>query len=426
VKRLIRFAFVPLLFVTACNSNNTDAYGSHLFKASSADIQEAIGNSPSAEFYKRNQWQPVWSKGSEKVLEQALNERAKHGLDRVTFLSDIAKAYPAAKEAELTKAALAYAAALAHGATDPTKLYPIYTVAQPQPDLVAGLQQALTDGKLAEWFDGLAPHDAEYAALSKAYLTYRGQPAVQPGQPDPVRALAIALERRRWLSRTPPGNRIDVNTAAATMEFIRNGAVIDRRKVVVGQPGKETPQIEAPIVRLVANPTWTVPKSIAATELAGKGAAYLKSHNMAMKDGWIVQQSGPDNSLGLVKFDMADKFEIYLHDTPAKSLFDLDQRARSHGCVRVDDALGFADTLAQLEGVTNKWQAAREKKDETFVPLPQPLTVRMLYHPVSVDRSGSVQFGNDIYGWDDPVAKQLGFDAAPGRRVTATVDDLGP
>ena len=114
MKHLIRFAFVPLLFVTACSHRTNDAYGSHLFKASSADIQAAMENSPSAEFYKRNQWQAVWSKGSEKVLEQALGQRAKHGLDRVTFLSDISKAYPAAKAAELPKAALAYAAALAH------------------------------------------------------------------------------------------------------------------------------------------------------------------------------------------------------------------------------------------------------------------------------------------------------------------------
>src|SRR3569623_721568 len=232
VKQLIRFAFAPLLLVTACSNHTTDAYGSHPFKASSADIQAAMENSPSAEFYKRNQWQAVWSKGSEKELEQALSQRHQHGLDRVSFLSDISKAYPAGSEAALTKAALAYAASLAHGAADQTKLYPIYTIPLPQPDLIAGLQTALADGKLAEWLDSLAPHDAEYATLSKAYLSYRGQPAAQPGQPDPVRALAVALERRRWLTRTPPGNRIDVNTAAATKEFVRDGKVMDQRKVV--------------------------------------------------------------------------------------------------------------------------------------------------------------------------------------------------
>ena len=109
-----------------------------------------MGDSPSAEFYKRNQWQPVWSDSSAKVLQQELSQRTQHGLDRVGFLSDISKASPADKEAALTKAALGYAAALANGTADPTKLYDIYTIPRPQPDLIAGLQQALATLHAAE------------------------------------------------------------------------------------------------------------------------------------------------------------------------------------------------------------------------------------------------------------------------------------
>ena len=527
MKPSIRFALIPLLLATAC-SNHRDAYGSKVFDVSPAQLQAAMGNNPAAEFYRRDQWLPMWSAGSAKELEQVLAKRTENGLDRVSFLADISKGTPAQKEAALTKAALAYAAALSNGLTDPTKLYPIYSIPRPQVDLIDGLQQPLADGKVADWFAKLAPQDAEYAALSKAYLHYRdvaayaaqhqvpagktispdatdprilairdlltregylavqtaqapsGQPAApapsasasaaspQPSQssganaytPDLVaaikalqnetglddngkidagtlaalnraavtrgRALAVALERRRWLVRNPPETRIDVNTGAAILLYYRDGKLVDQRKVVVGQPGKETPQIEAPIYRLVANPTWTIPKSIASTELAGKGAGYLKSHNMAWKDGWIVQQSGPDNSLGLVKFDMQDKYEIYLHDTPAKALFDLDERQRSHGCVRVFDALGFADMLAGQENIADQWKQARAKQDETFVPLPQKIPVRLLYHPTYVTRSGAVQFGEDIYGWDGPVAQQLGYDRASGRRIYATIEDLGP
>lgn len=510
MKLSIRLALFPLLLATAC-TNHRDAYGSQVFNASPAQLQAAMGNSPSAEFYRRDQWLPMWSNGSAKELEQILAKRTANGLDRVSFLSDISKDSPAQKEAALTKAALAYAAALSNGLTDPTKLYPIYTVPRPKVDLIEGLQQALADGDVADWFDKLAPQDAEYDALSKTYLHYRdvagyvaqhqvpqgktiapgasdpripairdllaregylaAQSAPAPanqGAPSPVeaytpnlvgavkalqnenglenngeidaatlgalnraavtrgRALAIALERRRWLTRNPSATRIDVNTGAAILLYYRDGKLVDQRKVVVGQPGKETPQIEAPIFRLVANPTWTIPKSIAGTELAGKSAGYLKSHNMAWKDGWIVQQSGPDNSLGLVKFDMDDMYEIYLHDTPAKSLFDLDQRQRSHGCVRVFDALGFADMLAGQENIADQWKQARAKQDETFVPLPQKIPVRLLYHPTYVTRSGAVQFGEDIYQWDGPVAQQLGYDRASGRRIYATIEDLGP
>lgn len=124
------------------------------------------------------------------------------------------------------------------------------------------------------------------------------------GPGDRARALAVALERRRWLSRTPPATRIDVNTAAARLRYWRDGKVVDERRVIVGEPGRETPMLGSPIYRLVANPTWTIPKSIQNGEMANVGSSYLRAHNMVMRDGWIVQQPGPDNALGLVKFDM--------------------------------------------------------------------------------------------------------------------------
>jgi murein L,D-transpeptidase YcbB/YkuD len=150
---------------------------------------------------------------------------------------------------------------------------------------------------------------------------------------DRARAVAIAMERLRWLERNPPATRIDVNLAAARLTYWRDGKIADSRKVVVGEPDRETPQLGSPIFRLVANPTWTIPRSIEG-ETAAKGAAYLKANNIARKDGWLVQQPRPKNSLGLVKFDMLNDQAIYLHDTPAKQLFAMIQRQRSHGCVR--------------------------------------------------------------------------------------------
>src|SRR3546814_14804393 len=80
---------------------------------------------------------------------------------------------------------------------------------------------------------------------------------------DRARILAINLGRLRWLDRTPPATRIDVNTAAAMLDYWHEGAHAHRARVIVGQPGWETPQLGSPLVRLVANPNWTVPKSIA-------------------------------------------------------------------------------------------------------------------------------------------------------------------
>ena len=246
------------------------------------------------------------------------------------------------------------------------------------------------------------------------------------GAGDRARALAVGLERRRWLTRTPPATRIDVNTAAAQLRYYRDGTMVDQRKVIVGEPGRETPPLFSPIYRLVANPTWTVPKSIQNGEMANVGEDYLAAHNMVMRDGWIVQQPGPSNALGLVKFDMANDQAIYLHDTSAPALFDRSQRHLSHGCVRVEDALGFAQRLAEDEGVTEAWQTAQASGEMTFVPLPRRIPVRLLYHNVYVDDGGKVAFRTDPYGWNDPIAEQLGFAKASAKRAEAQAIDIGP
>ena len=435
-----------------------------------------------------------WTKDTRAQLRQAIDARAVHGLDQISFASD------ASDEAGITRQALAYASALAHGATDPTKLYDVYTVPRPNPDLRAGLATALVANNVKGWLASLAPADQNYQRLSKAYLALRQQPgsptpaipvngeAIKPGATDPrvatiagelvildylnqgaargdrytpamvkavqemqadygmkpdgvigsaalaifnmsdidrARAVAIALERLRWLERTPPATRIDVNLAAARLTYWRDGKIVDSRKVVVGEPDRETPQLGSPIFRLVANPTWTIPRSIEG-ETAAKGAAYLKANNIARKDGWLVQQPGPKNSLGLVKFDMLNDQAIYLHDTPAKQLFGMVQRQRSHGCVRVDDALGFAEILARDEGMTDQWHQARGTGKETFVKLPKQIPVRMLYQTVLFDDAGEPIVRNDPYGWDDRVGAALGFKAGKALRVETRASDEGP
>lgn len=240
------------------------------------------------------------------------------------------------------------------------------------------------------------------------------------GPADKARALAVALERRRWLTRTPPATRIDVNAAAATLDYYREGELIDQRRVIVGKPGRETPLLRAPLYRLVANPTWTVPKSISVSQSA------IDAKNMRRENGYLVQPPGPDNALGLVKFDMQNDHQIYLHDTNDRTLFDRTQRNLSHGCVRVQDALGFAKMIAEQEGVADQWQQARQSGDQTFVDLPQPIPVRLLYQNVFVGRDGGVTFRTDPYGWNDAIAKGLGFGGSSSKHAVAKNIDLGP
>jgi len=436
-----------------------------------------------------------WNGRTRQQLRDAIANRAMHGLDQMPF------AIADADDGQLTQAALGYAAALARGAVDPVKLYGLYTVPRPNPDLRAGLAAALQAGDVTGWLNGLAPRDANYQRLSAAYLKLRRQPdtptanlpdvgsPIRPGAADPrvpaiarqlvvldyidaravgggrytpvlvaavrrmqadygmkpdgvigpdalailnmsdadrMRAIAVAMERMRWLERSPPPTRIDVNLAAARLTYWRDGRIADSRKVVVGEPDKQTPQLGSPIFRLVANPTWTVPRSVQENEIVGKGPDYLQANDMVWKDGWIVQQSGPKNSLGLVKFDMQNDQAIYLHDTPAKALFGLVQRQRSHGCVRVEDAVGFAGLLARDEGVEDAWNEALASGEETFVKLPRRVPVRLLYQTVLFDPSGDPIVRNDPYGWDDRLGAALGFKAGHALLARSGQIDIGP
>lgn len=494
---------LPFLLLVGCGNLLS---GEASAQSSASELQAAASEGPAQSFYERTGWRSVWSDGAEADLREALKGRSAHGLDRTEFLRTNAGS-PAAREVALTNAALAYAAALARGLSDPEEHYEIYTIPKPEVDLIGGLSQALQAGDLSGWLSSLAPQDREYRAIASAYQKWREPSAQQAsislsdgslirrGDRDPrvpeiaralelhgyldtgsrtsagqqsqtlysdhianaverlqedrgmavdgvvgpntiealnrgagdlARAAAVALERRRWLPRSPAGDRIDVNTAAAMLEYHRGGEVVDRRPVVVGQPDWQTPQLHSDFYRLVANPTWTVPKSIEEEDLAGLSASELRRRNMVRRDGWVVQLSGPDNALGLVKFDMHNDYAIYLHDTPSKSLFERNIRQLSHGCVRVSDALGFASMIAEHHGITAEWQRARETGEETFVQLPNRVPVRLLYHPTYLAPSGEVMFEQDVYGWNDPIARQLGFAEGRRKRFVPEVEDLGP
>jgi murein L,D-transpeptidase YcbB/YkuD len=490
----------------------------HPSRVTQAELRAAVSDPRVVRFYEARGWQPAWNEATARSLVEAIGQAPVHALDANTFLGEAGRSdAPAAREAGLSLAALSYAEALARGRVDPKRLHADYGIPRPNPNLAAGLNQAVQQGQVAEWLAGLAPQDEEYRMLSDAYVAAarhsRGEranpipdgaairpggsdrrlaaiaealrargylaaptqeqaaPQQQPQQKQPARPaatrytpdmvaavrrlqeengleangmigadtlaalnqgsgdrariLAANLERRRWLPRDLPGTRIDVNTADATLTYWRDGRVVDRRRVVTGQPGNETPELLSPIFRLVANPTWTVPESIAEEEILPKGSGYMARNRMTMRDGQIVQASGPGNSLGLVKFDMRNDESIYLHDTPAKALFAQSERHRSHGCVRVQDALGFAALIAEHEGVTDDWREATAAEDETFVRLPREIPVRLLYHTAFVD-GGRLRFRPDDYGWDEDLTVALGLAARPRRPRPAHTSDMGP
>jgi murein L,D-transpeptidase YcbB/YkuD len=115
-----------------------------------------------------------------------------------------------------------------------------------------------------------------------------------------------------------------------------------------------------------------------------------------------------------------------MHDTPAKALFALPERHRSHGCIRVQNALGFAALLTNQDDVFPQFQEAMASGEETWVKLKTRIPVRLLYHTAFFD-GGRVQFRPDVYGWDDDVAMALGLvRGGPRRAVQQQGEDIGP
>ena len=256
---------------------------------------------------------------------------------------------------------------------------------------------------------------ADYGMKPDAVVGPATLGALNSGPAGRARQIAVALERLRWLDRSPPATRIDVNTAATFLEYWRDGRRVDQRRVVVGEPGWETPQLQSPMFQLVANPMWRVPDSILEDELAGASARYLARNGFEWRNGRLVQRSGPKNSLGLVKFDMRNGEHIYLHDTPAKALFAQPDRHKSHGCVRVEGALDFAAVLAGQDGILDDFMEDLRSGDEKYLKLKTEIPVRLLYHTAFWD-GARVQFRADPYGWDDNVARALGFERGPDRK----------
>lgn len=477
---------------------------------SEQQLKQAVSDERVRQFYEARDWKPVWTPETVPGVVEALRGAGRHGLDPGDYVGPVEKAGDAvAREAALTRATLDLADALADGKADPNALFSIYTLPRPDFDPVGGLSKAVAEAGADQWLEGLAPSDAEYRALSDAYLDYAkratrmksqsigggdliregdvdvrvpqivevlqtngylagdtgqgetgasGGPerytpriaqavkkmqrdfgiaddgivgpetlaVLNTGAEERARLLAVNLERRRWLKRERPAIRIDVNIASAMLDYYRDGERRDSRAVIVGQPDWETPQLGSPIYRLVANPTWTVPRSIEEEEIEPRGPGYLQENNMVRRDGWVVQLPGPENALGVVKFDMQNDYAIYLHDTPAEPLFDRNQRHLSHGCIRVENAPEFARMLAREAGVAAEFNAARASGEETFVELPQNIPVRLLYHTAFVVPSGEVRFRTDPYGWDSRVAEALGYEARQSPELETHISDVGP
>jgi len=253
-----------------------------------------------------------------------------------------------------------------------------------------------------------------------------------------IRQLEASLERLENTTFTFGGRYVVVNIPATFAEAIENDKVVRRYRVIVGKTEKPSPTLTAEITSVVLNPTWTVPASIAKTEISAhmrKDPSYLARMHMEVLDGhdrpidpgsvdWsgahvpnftVRQQSGTFNALGAVKIDMPNSYSVYMHDTNQRNLFSDDYRFDSHGCSRVDNVRDLAAWLLQEE--MPKWNrpaidAAIATGEHQDVALPKKVPVAWVYLTAWMTKDQTVQFRNDIYDQDEQLLEATAEEAA--------------
>ncbi len=229
------------------------------------------------------------------------------------------------------------------------------------------------------------------------------------------------MERWRWEPEALGTFRVEVNIPQFQLNILRDEEVVHTTRVVVGRPSNQTPIFSDEIESVVVNPYWNVPASIAANEIKPKLLAnpnYLDGQNMELLSGSTVvnasavdwassninayrvrQKPGPGNALGKVKFLFPNEHDVYLHDTPAKSLFERAYRAYSHGCVRVLNPMAFAGALLETNpDVTQAKLEALFGDNERWVSLKTHIPVHLMYFTVRVDADGTLRSYGDVYG----------------------------
>jgi murein L,D-transpeptidase YcbB/YkuD len=222
---------------------------------------------------------------------------------------------------------------------------------------------------------------------------------------DRLDQILANLERWRILGRALSATGVTVNAAAATAMLTEDHRLVLSMRAIVGDKKHPTPMLLSAIDAVVLNPPWVVPRSIIKHEIEPalrRDPGYLEKNRMSWIGNQLVQAPGPKNSLGLIKFDLPNPFSVYMHDTPARSLFTESMRARSHGCVRLERPLDLAIDLLKGDPAWSRDHLVStiDRGATVKAPLPRRVSVAFLYWTVFVDDDGTVEFRDDLYGRD--------------------------
>ncbi|WP_276091418.1 L,D-transpeptidase family protein [Pedobacter sp. JY14-1] len=232
-----------------------------------------------------------------------------------------------------------------------------------------------------------------------------------------ISQLLVNMERSRWMPVSLEGDYLGVNIPEYKLHVYHADSLLWSTNVVVGQTMHQTSVFYGEVQYIVFSPYWNVPPGILRQEVIPamkRDPNYLRKHNMektGIEGGLPVirQKPGPENSLGLVKFMFPNSYNIYLHDTPSKSLFGESSRAFSHGCIRVSNPARLASFLLKdtVQWSDDKISAAMHAGKERYVTLKKRVPVFIAYFTAFVDRDGRLNFRKDIYKLDQRLSNLL-------------------
>ena len=254
---------------------------------------------------------------------------------------------------------------------------------------------------------------------------------------EKVERIRLNLERWRWLPEDLGFRNVQVNIADFHLKVVEQEQTILEMRIIVGKDYRQTPVFSDKISYMVLNPSWYVPQSIAVKDklpLIQKNPGYLAQQKMRVFSSWkadakeinpydidwinvtnsnfyykLRQDPGPNNALGRIKFMFPNRFNVYLHDTPSRELFNKTSRTFSSGCIRIQNPEELALFLLEDDPRWDreKFRKALDTMKEQSIILLSPVPVHLLYWTVFVDEDGVVQFRKDIYGRDAQLAKAL-------------------
>lgn len=242
-----------------------------------------------------------------------------------------------------------------------------------------------------------------------------------------IRQMLINLERLRWVPQEVTSDYLLVNIPQFKLHVYEKGKLSFSMNVVVGSLQHNTVIFNGDLKYVVFSPYWNVPVSIVKNEIMPgikKNKNYIAGHNMEIT-GYsgtvpnVRQKPGANNSLGKVKFLFPNSYNIYLHDTPAKSLFGETNRAFSHGCIRLGEPRKLAEFLLRNDSTwtTEKIRKAMDAGKEKYVTLSKPIPVFIGYFTAWVDSEGLLNFRDDVYGHDAKLAEKMFMDVKSGSLV---------